>query len=53
VFLEVIAKDSIAVAEQEARESRKGKCFPQLLCGPVSTKNSGLTELVEFRQPSL
>jgi hypothetical protein len=31
VFSEVIAKSSVTVAEQEARELVKGKCFSQLL----------------------
>jgi hypothetical protein len=31
VFSEVIAKNSVTVAEQEARELVKGKCFSQLL----------------------
>lgn len=34
LFPEVLAKDSIAVAQQVARECVKGKCLPQLLSGP-------------------
>src|SRR5664279_4369604 len=33
--LELIAEDSIAVAEQVARQSVEGKCFPQLLSRPL------------------
>ena len=35
LFSEVIAKDSIAVPQQVAREFFKGKCLPQLLSGPT------------------
>jgi hypothetical protein len=35
LFSEVIAEDSIAVAQQVARELGKGKCLPQLLSGPL------------------
>src|SRR6267378_3193769 len=32
---EVMAKDRIAVPQQVARELVKGKCFPELLSGPL------------------
>ena len=35
LFSEVIAEDSIAVAQQVARELVKGKCLPQLLSRPL------------------
>ena len=45
VFSEVIAKNSVTIAEQEARELGKGKCFPQLLCGPLRGRMSGPMEV--------
>ena len=45
LFSEVIAKDRIAVAEQEARELGKRKCFPYLLCGPLRGRMSGHMEM--------
>jgi hypothetical protein len=44
VFSEVIAKNSVTIAEREARELVKGKCFPQLLCGPLRGRVSGHIE---------
>jgi hypothetical protein len=43
VFSEV--KNSVTVAEQEAWELVKGKCFPQLLCGPLRGRMSGHIEV--------
>jgi hypothetical protein len=45
VFSEVIAKNSVTVAEQEARELVKGKCFSQLLCGALRGRISGHIEV--------
>ena len=45
LFSEVIAKDRIAVAEEEARELGKRKCFPYLLCGPLRGRMSGHIEM--------
>jgi hypothetical protein len=41
LFSEVIAKDSIAVPQQVARELFKGKCLPQLLSGPRQGRVGG------------
>jgi hypothetical protein len=45
LFSEVIAKNSVTVAEQEARELGKGKCFPQLLSGALCGRMSGHMEV--------
>jgi len=45
LFSEVIAKDPIAVPQQITRELVKGKCFPQLLCGPLRGRVSGHIEV--------
>ena len=38
LFSEVIAKDGVAVAQQVARELVEGKCLPQLLSRPLSSR---------------
>jgi hypothetical protein len=45
LFSEVIAKDSIAVPQQVARELFKGKCLPQLLSGPRHGRVGGHIEV--------
>src|SRR6266481_381808 len=44
-FSEVIAKDSIAVPQQVARELSKGKCLPQLLSRPLRGRAGGHIEM--------
>ena len=44
LFSEVIAEDSIAVAQQVARELGKGKGLPQLLSGPLRGRVGGHIE---------
>src|SRR6267143_542006 len=44
-FSEVIAKDSIAVPQQVARELSKGKCLPQLLSRPLRGRVGGHIEM--------
>src|SRR5271167_5264023 len=38
LFSEVIAEDSVAVAQQVTRELVKGKCLPQLLSRPLCSR---------------
>src|SRR5690348_9124020 len=45
LFSEGIPEDSIAVAQQVARELVKGKCLPQLLAGPLRGWVSGHIEV--------
>ena|ERR1700687_1742146 len=45
LFSEVIAKDSIAVTEQVARDLGKGKCLPQLLSRPLRGRVGGYIEV--------
>jgi len=42
---ELSAEDSIAVAEQVARESVEGKCLPQLLSRPLCSRVGGDIEV--------
>ena len=44
LFSKVIAKDSIAVPQQVARELVKGKCLPQLLSRPLRGRMGGHIE---------
>ena len=41
LFSELVAEDSIAVAQQIARELGEGKCFPQLLSRPLRGRVGG------------
>jgi len=41
LFSELVAENSIAVAQQIARELGKGKCFPQLLSRPLRGRVGG------------
>src|SRR5271157_1457002 len=45
LFSELIAEDSIAVAQQVARQLVKGKGFPQLLSCPLGSRVSGHVEV--------
>src|SRR5499433_3698775 len=45
VFSEVLAEDSIAVAQQVARELGEGKGLPQLLSGPSRGRVGGHVEV--------
>jgi len=45
LFSEVVAEDSIAVAQQVARELGKGKCLPQLLSRPLRGRVVGNVEV--------
>ena len=45
LFSEVIPEDSIAVAQQIARELGKGKRLPQLLSGPLRGRVGGHIEV--------